>query len=363
MNGRVSKCVGAVFCIAAVLFMIYPTSALAQSTMRVIKEVKHDVSPPLDELVRMTPLQPNPFSPRVLNVLPTGPEPNRPLFEAPDAALQQKVLPPVAATLGLNFEGLGLGQYGFNLQAAPPDTEGVVGATQYVQWVNLEFAVFNKTTGAIIGTPHPGNTIWAGFGGPCQTTNDGDPIVQYDKIANRWIFTQFAVETIPFMQCVAVSTTNDATGTFNRYAFSFGNDFNDYPKLGVWPDAYYMSFNLFLNGSTFVGPDACAMDRNKMLAGQAATIICFPQSTANTTLLPSDMDGTIQPAAGEPAFFVDFGANALKLWKFHVDFTTPANSTFTGPKTLSVAAFTQGCNLSNTHDGPLARSVAISCDS
>lgn len=309
--------------------------------MHIVKEVKHDVSPPLSDLANMTPLQPNPFSMRLLKVLPFAPRPEVPKYAVPDAALQAEALPPVSATLGLNFEGLGQGQYGFNLQAAPPDTNGVVGLNQYVQWVNLEFAVFNKSTGAIIGTPHPGNTIWAGFGGVCQTSNDGDPIVQYDKIANRWIFTQFAVSAQPFTQCVAVSTTSDATGTYNRYAFQFGINFNDYPKLGVWPDAYYMTFNNFRNGQIFIGADACAMDRTKMLAGQAATIVCFQQSSAIGGMLPGDLDGTIQPAAGEPAFFLNFGTNSLRLWKFHVDFTTPANSTFTGPTTLPVSSFTQ----------------------
>jgi hypothetical protein len=326
------------------LSLALPTLSVAQSTLHVYRELKHDVSPPLTEMIRMTPAQPNPFSPRIIDILPTGHEQPAQINAVPDAALQEQVLPPVSATLGLNFEGLGLGQYGFVLQAAPPDTNGVVGATQYVQWVNLEFAVFDKNTGALVAGPTFGNAIWAGFGGQCQTSNSGDPIVQYDKIANRWVLTQFAVNTTPFLQCVAVSTTSDATGTYNRYAFSFGNNFNDYPKLGVWPDAYYISFNMFLNGQTFIGPDACAMDRNAMLAGTAATIQCFQQTSAFSTLLPSDMDGTIQPAAGEPGFFVDFGVNKLNLWKFHVDFAVPANSTFTGPTALAVAAFTQGCN-------------------
>jgi len=324
------------------LSLVLPTLSVAQSTLHVYRELKHDVSPPLAEMIRMTPAQPNPFSPRIIDILPTGHEQPAQLNAVPDAALQEQVLPPVSATLGLNFEGLGLGQYGFVLQAAPPDTNGVVGATQYVQWVNLEFAVFNKNTGALVAGPTFGNAIWAGFGGQCQTSNSGDPIVQYDKIANRWILTQFAVNSSPFLQCVAVSTTSDATGTYNRYAFSFGNLFNDYPKLGVWPDAYYISFNMFSN--IFVGPNACAMDRNAMLAGTAATIQCFQQTSAFSTLLPSDMDGTIQPAAGEPGFFVDFGINKLNLWKFHVDFAVPANSTFTGPTALAVTAFTQGCN-------------------
>src|SRR5882762_7167332 len=292
----------AVLCFAAIVSFTLPTLAVAQKSVRVYRELKHDTSPPLSELIRMTPAQPNPFSPRILDILSTGHEQPLQINAAPDEALQEKVLPPVSATLGLNFEGLGLGFAGFGICCAPPDTNGAVGATQYVQWVNLSFAVFNKTTGAVIAGPTAGNALWAGFGGACQTDNSGDPIVQYDKIANRWIMTQFAVGTgtPPFLQCVAVSTTSDATGSYNRYAFPFGNQFNDYPKMGVWPDAYYMSFNNFLNGNSFTGPNACAMDRTAMLAGTAATIQCFQQGPGFSTLLPSDMDGTIQPAAGEP---------------------------------------------------------------
>jgi hypothetical protein len=326
------------------LFIVVSTLAVAQNSVRVYKELKHDTSLPLSQLINMTPAQPNPFSPRVLDILPTGHDAPLNYTQAPDAAIQDQVLPPVAASVGLNFEGLGLGFAGFGICCAPPDTNGNVGATQYVQWVNLSFAVFNKTTGAVVAGPTAGNALWAGFGGQCQTANSGDPIVQYDKIANRWVLTQFAVNASPFLQCVAVSTTSDATGSYNRYAFSFANQFNDYPKMGVWPDAYYISFNNFLNGQSFTGPNACAMDRAKMLIGAAATIQCFQQASSFSTLLPSDMDGTIQPSAGEPGFFVDFGLNKLNLWKFHVDFATPANSTFTGPTALAVAAFTQGCN-------------------
>src|SRR6266849_7106690 len=163
----------------------------------------------------------------------------------PDGALQTEMTPAVATTAGLNFAGVGNGDYGFTPNAAPPDTNGAVGATQYVQWVNESFAVFSKSTGALIHGPVAGNQLWVGFGGGCETNNDGDPIVQYDKIAGRWVLTQFSVSTTPYLQCVAVSTTPDATGTYNRYSFNYGNQFPDYPKVGVWPDAYYMSFNIF----------------------------------------------------------------------------------------------------------------------
>src|SRR5207248_7713527 len=108
---------------------------------------------------------------------------------AGDGALQTSFTTGVATTAGLNFAGVGNGDYGFVPNAAPPDTNGAAGATQYVQWVNESFAVFSKSTGALLYGPAAGNTLWSGFGGPCQTDNDGDPIAQYDKAANRWILT------------------------------------------------------------------------------------------------------------------------------------------------------------------------------
>jgi hypothetical protein len=242
----------------------------------------------------------------------------------------------------LSFEGLGNAQYGFTVTSAPPDTEGTVGATQYVQWVNTSFAVFNKSTGALIAGPTAGNTLWSGFGGGCQTNNDGDPIVLYDKAANRWIFSQFSVSTTPYLQCIAVSTTSDATGSYNRYSFQYSN-FDDYPKMGVWTDAYYETFNMFAGGTTFVGADACAYDRNAMMAGSTATQVCFQQGTSVGGLLPSDLDGATPPPAGSPNYMMYFGTNNLNLFKFHVDFTNPSNSTFTGPTVISVASFSPLC--------------------
>jgi hypothetical protein len=136
--------------------------------------------------------------------------------------------------------------------------------------------------------------LWSGFGGGCQNNNDGDPIVQYDKVANRWILTQFSVSTTPYLQCVAVSTTSDATGSYYRYSFSYGNGFNDYPKLGVWPDGYYITFNIFNNGQTFAGSKLCAYDRTSMLNGATATQQCFQLSNSYGGVLPSDPLGTMQ---------------------------------------------------------------------
>ncbi|MCY7303454.1 MAG: hypothetical protein LH654_10590 [Thermoleophilia bacterium] len=263
-----------------------------------------------------------------------------------DGALQTAAGPLAGTTSGLNFAGVGQGDYGFSDQYAPPDTVGAVGETQYVQWVNTYFAVFDKATGAILnGFPKAGNSPWVGFGGGCETNNDGDPIVQYDKVARRWILTQFSVSTLPYLQCVAVSQTSDATGAYTRYAFSYGNtQFNDYPKMGVWPDGYYISYNIFNNAQTFAGSKVCAFDRTAMLAGTAATQQCFQLSTSFGGLLPPDLDGVNAPPTGSPNFFMNFGANSLNLWKFHVDFANAANTTFTGPASIPVAAFSAACS-------------------
>lgn len=304
-----------------------PDPAVQQTqspVMAVSMSVGHDVSPPLrDARPFMNATETHADRPLRLIGL-NGPVIDDPVAQtAPGAA--------VATTNGLNFPGVGNGDYGFTPDSAPPDTNGVVGATQYVQWVNESFAVFDKTTGAIApGFPKAGNSVFAGFTPNgltgCQNNNDGDPIVQYDKAAQRWILTQFSVSTTPNLQCIAVSTTSDATGSYNRYAFQYAN-FPDYPKLGVWTDAYYISFNMFTN--SFLGADACAYDRSAMLAGAAtATQICFQQSSSVSSLLPSDLDGSTAPPAGSPAFFVNINGTALNVFKFKVSSFSPPSATF-----------------------------------
>jgi hypothetical protein len=246
----------------------------------------------------------------------------------------------------LNFDGLGNGG-GYTPNAAPPDTNGAIGATQYVQWVNEAFAVYSKTTGARLSGPTNGNQLFQALGAThqCAVTNDGDPVVQYDKANNRWVMTQFAVTngtTKGFYECIAVSQTSDATGAYNVYAFKEPN-FNDYPKFGVWADGYYATYNMF-SGNTFTGARLCAYDRAKMVAGAAATEQCFQLSSSFGGVLPADIDGSIAPPAGAPEYFVSFGANSLNVWKMHTDWTTPANSTLTGPSVISVAAFSQACS-------------------
>ena len=318
-------------------FLLLSMPAQAQGIRRgvtVIHEVKHDVSLPLREMAKMVEVQK--YTNREIELRSHALIKQLP---GEDTAVQRLQLPPVSTTNLLNFDGQGADG------VAPPDTEGAVGGTQYVQWVNLRYNVYDKTTGALVLGPVTGNAFWSGFGGTCQTSNSGDPIVLYDKAAQRWFVSQPVFST-PYMFCIAVSATSDATGSYHRYAFATTPvaDFPDYPKWAVWPDAYYSSVNEFI-GNSHDGVGVCAADRANMLAGNAATLQCFHEPAPNFGILPSDLDGNTPPPAGSPNYYVGLGTDTshLNMWQFHVDWVNPANSTFTGPTPVKVPNYTLIC--------------------
>jgi len=230
----------------------------------------------------------------------------------------------------LSFEGMSLQSGG---SGWPPDTIGDVGPNHYVQMVNTSFAIFDKTGNKLSG-PTAINQLWQGEGNVCERCNDGDPVVLYDPLAGRWLLSQFAVCETPYHECIAISQTADPTGAYYLYAFEINDYFPDYPKFAVWSDAYYMSAN-----ESDVG--AYAFDRARMLQGQSATYQKF-EKTGNF-MLPSDLDGSTSPPSGAPNYFYTMKTgNILEIWEFHVDFTTPANSTFTLAQTLTTSPFNYG---------------------
>ena len=300
--------------------------------------VHHDVSPPLRDI-------PPHLARDGQRVIPLRSIPRAANQGQTDPVVQSTVGLFVATTSGVNVDGLGQGVYGFTVRAAPPDTNGAAGATQYVQFVNLSFAVFDKQTGALLYGPAAGSTLWNGVtNSTCGVTNDGDPIVRYDRLAGRWVMTQLSFSLgPPYYECLAISATSDATGAYYRYALQWtSNTLPDYPKLGVWPDAYYMSFNMFAS-IFFLGGEACALDRAKILLNQDATVQCFLETFSFPSLLPADLDGATLPPGGAPNYFMNLGSNSLNLFKFHVDFANPNNTTFTGPANLPVAKFNEAC--------------------
>ena len=234
----------------------------------------------------------------------------------------------------------------------PPDTNGAAGATQYVQVVNSDFAVYSKATGLAVRHATPIDELWSGTGSECAAHNDGDPVVVYDQFAGRWLISQFIANPNTgesYGECVAVSTSGDATGTYNLYEFDWGPSiFLDYPKIGVWPDGYYLSANEFPSGQeTSSGAAAIVLERSAMLAGRPARYVWFDESAANPVggqyigQLPGTADGSKPPPAGEPDVFAEVDDPTgvpptgtgdpgfdLRIWRFHVDWSNPAASTF-----------------------------------
>jgi hypothetical protein len=273
---------------------------------------------------------------------PRRPEPKLPVQDpVQQTSLGAAIAAAMPAPIG-TFEGMNQAEGCGN--CIPPDPNGAVGPNHYAEMVNSSYSIYTKTGTRVAGPTHI-NLLFQVLPStaPCKLYNDGDPIVVYDHLADRWILSQFAVNrgNGPYDECVAVSQTSDPTGAYYIYDFHLSDTvFHDYPHLGIWPDAYYMTTNQFSGaGQTFSGAGAFAFERDKMLAGQPARVVFFDEGLANSSfggMLPSYLDGP-PPPAGSPNYFAEvdsivnspsLGADAMRIWKFHVDWSNTANSTF-----------------------------------
>jgi hypothetical protein len=238
------------------------------------------------------------------------------------------------------FPGVGVNGY------APSDANLAVGPNHVVQIVNTEYAVYDKSGNIHAGYPQTIGSLFTNLGGGCAG-EWGDPIVQYDKIADRWLISQLGSFSAPYLWCVAVSTTNDPTGTYYLYSYGF-SDLPDYPKVSVWPtstnSAYLATYNLYANGATAVGAAACAFDRAAMLSGAASpTSICYTIAY-DISYLPSDLDGSTVPPAGAPGYFLTWETTtSLRYYQLMPNFANPGSSTFSAPTDITVAALNLAC--------------------
>ena len=180
-------------------------------------------------------------------------------YQLEDPVLQKQALPQVSATPGVDFTGIPSPGY------VPSDSNLAVGPKDIVEVVNIQFAVYNKS-GAILAGPTNIQTLFNPLGGVCASTF-GDPVVLYDRAADRWVISFIGSNNGGSVgaECVAVSKTNDPTGAYYLYGYSFGANLNDYPKLSTWAtasnSAYLSSYNIFANFSNFVYADLCGFDR------------------------------------------------------------------------------------------------------
>ena len=347
-----------------ILLIINLAPAGAQKTMTIKKAVYFDKTPPLLDMELFEPgprdrswkdgVIRNEDSEREFNDNP------QPLPVGNDPALQDFFGNKTGNEIISNFEGVG------NLsQVYPPDTDGDVGPDHYFQMINLSFEIFDKQGNSLYG-PADNRTLWNGFIGPWTGTNDGDPVILYDEQADRWVASQFAINTPDgtFWELVAVSETGDPLGAWFRYAFQFPV-FNDYPKMGVWPDGYYFSFNMF--GGDYRRAAVCSLERNAMLVGDSnARMILFdmPEGSEPWSLLPADFDGP-PPPEGTPNYFAyamddAYGSgDYLSIWAFMSDWENPLNSTFEEVAKLNTEPFNSffcyaslGACIPQPDDGP-----------
>ena len=233
-----------------------------------------------------------------------------------------------------NFEGQSSPYY-------PPDCNGTAGPSHYMQTVNTTYAIYSKT-GTLLAGPTNMNLLFGSVTG--ATNNDGDPLILYDEQANRWVAVEFSVSGTNDYMLIAVSTTNDPTGTWYQYSFDVV-DMPDYEKMAVWRDGYYMGTNT----QPTTGNDIYVFERDQMLVGGVARMVAFDNpyrpGTGVVVVPPVDNDGPAAPA-GTPGTFIAFnddgiggGADELWLYELDVDWTNTANSTFNRTQQLAVTPF------------------------
>jgi len=299
------------------------------------KPVYFDVSPPLRDMVKYAPAKvDNSWKDGIVknHIYPYGNENEQSKELAVDPNVQRWFGKSVTDTTIMNFDG------NSNTQGyVPPDTYGEVGPNHFFQVVNCHYIIYSKT-GAVLLGPSNTSSVWQGMP---NNSNDGDATVSYDEVADRWIFSQFSLPGSSYFQMIAISTTPDPTGTWYRYQYQF-TEMGDYPKFGVWPDGYYMTVNRFAGGSSYNGVGVMAYERAKMLIGDPSAQMIeetLPSSNEAYAWLPSDCDGAFPPM-GTPNYVTYEVNQHLRIYEFHVDWTTTSNSTLTQTVTLPVNPYT-----------------------
>lgn len=266
-----------------------------------------------------------------------------------DGALQRSgTYPTLAASPVLAFAGITADGY------VPPDTNLSVGPAQIVETTNVQYAIYNKSTGAVVLGPAAMHTIWSNAGLPstdlCATTDGGDPIVLWDKADQKWLISQLAYNGSLSQDewCLAISTTSDATGSYDVYTYQFGSNLPDYPKLGVWQEStgtysgLYFSANIFASGNKFTGAVFCALPLAN--SGYSLSNLTCIQNSNAASVLPADVDGTAAAPAGTGGLYLDFsGSSTLDLYQYYFQASNPTASTLSNAMPLTVTTFHEAC--------------------
>lgn len=207
---------------------------------------------------------------------------------------------------------------------APPDTTGEMGRDDYVQAVNVRLQAFRRDGVSVLG-PIDLGTVWRELGDPCAQSY-GDPNVLYDQFAGRWLIAQPILNPHGALGvCLAVSLGEDPTGAYDLYYFPLEEDYlYDYPMLGVWHDAYYMTANRMTRNWAPAGVAFVAFERDAMLAGETAQALVFNESGALKAVV-ADADGPTLPTTA-PVFFAMRSTTRLRVWRMFPNWRSPEHS-------------------------------------
>ena len=289
--------------------------------------------PPSKKLLRKR----NYFFPNQLknpNSLPQGADPL-----APKHPLETENNPEITPLF--NFEGL------HDPSVSPPDPTGDVGKDHYIQMVNSYgnswFQIWDKHTGQSVYGPALTSTIWQQVPG---VSSIGDPIVQYDADAQRWLMMEMQEFTANGL-LLAVSDGPDPTGGWKAYAFQTLG-FPDYPKLYVWNNAYFITANEQVNGNVCSG---FALEREAILAGEP-NFKMYRYTMPNYHAIQyqpatgADWEAGPPPPPGSPGYIFrlyddawDGGTDHIQIWSVYVDWNNVAQSHIDGPQKVFPAPF------------------------
>lgn len=222
---------------------------------------------------------------------------------------------------------------------APPDPNMCVGPNHVVQMVNSAHKVFDKSGNLLTG-PLKFSSIAS------TAQDDGDPIVLYDQLADRWMLLQFNLPAGNESIIFCISQTPDPTGAYFVYEFPTVGVFPDYPHVGIWNNSYVITTHEFNQaGTAYLGQGFYAVDRTKMVNGETTSTLIRFQDATEGGYLPVSLEGFKTPETASDAIFTGFNADefggADELWirTLHPNFSNPASSTLSARGTIPVAAF------------------------
>lgn len=222
---------------------------------------------------------------------------------------------------------------------APPDPNMCVGPNHIVQMVNSAHKIFDKSGNLLTG-PIKFSSI------ATTAQDDGDPIVLYDHLADRWMLLQFNLPSGSESIIFCISQTPDPTGAYYVYEFPTVGVFPDYPHVGVWNNSYVITTHEFnLAGTAYLGQGFYGVDRTKMINGEPTSTLIRFQDSSEGGYLPVSLEGLKTPELTSPPTFTSFNADEFggndELWlrTMNLDFVNPAASTLSVRGTLPVAAF------------------------